>query len=83
MIAAAVETRFWPLYEVVDGRYRLTYEPRARAAGRATGSKGRSDSRISCAPRTHGLVEEIQQSVDRDWAELRSRCGDDEKGALS
>ena len=27
VIGAAVETRFWPLYEVVDGRYRLTYEP--------------------------------------------------------
>jgi len=29
------------------------------------------------------LVEVIQQNVDRDWAELRRRCGDDEKGALS
>ena len=24
---AAVDSRFWPLYEVVDGEYRLTYEP--------------------------------------------------------
>ena len=27
MLNAAVETCFWPLYEVVDGTYRLTYRP--------------------------------------------------------
>src|SRR6478735_3269559 len=27
VIAAAVETCFWPLYEVADGRYSLTHEP--------------------------------------------------------
>jgi len=27
---AAVDTCFWPLYEVVDGRYRLTYTPQAK-----------------------------------------------------
>ena len=27
ILDAAVESCFWPLYEVVDGRYRLTYEP--------------------------------------------------------
>ena len=30
ILAAAVETTFWPLYEVVDGSYRLTYEPAKR-----------------------------------------------------
>src|SRR6476659_4348239 len=32
VVDAAVESCFWPLYEVVDGRYRLTYEPRAKVA---------------------------------------------------
>ena len=27
ILSAAVESRFWPLYEVVEGEYRLTYEP--------------------------------------------------------
>jgi pyruvate ferredoxin oxidoreductase beta subunit len=26
-VNAAVDSLFWPLYEVVDGSYRLTYRP--------------------------------------------------------
>ena len=44
-------TCFWPLYEVVDGEYRLTYEPRERSRSRS-GSARRSGSRTSSGPRT-------------------------------
>ena len=34
VVGGAVDCLFWPLYEVVDGRYRLTYRPPRSPAGR-------------------------------------------------
>ena len=82
VIAAAVETRFWPLYEVVAGQYRLTYAP-AHPLPVERWLEGQKRFAHLLRPENARLVEAIQQSVDRDWAELRRRCGDDEKGALS
>jgi len=82
VIAAAVETRFWPLYDVVDGRYRLTYEP-LHPLPVERWLEGQKRFAHLLRPENARLVEVIQQNVDRDWAELRRRCGDDEKGALS
>ena len=72
IIDAAVETRFWPLYEVVDGRYRLSYLP-----GRAPVERWlRSQQRFAhlLRPENAGLVRQIQEQVDAEWAELLERC---------
>jgi pyruvate ferredoxin oxidoreductase beta subunit len=83
VIAAAVETRFWPLYEVVDGRYRLTYEP-AKPLPIERWLEGQKRFAHLLRPESAELVESIQQSVDRDWADLGSLCRvGDEKGAPS
>jgi pyruvate ferredoxin oxidoreductase beta subunit len=81
VIAAAVETRFWPLYEVVDGSYRLTYEPE-KALPVERWLEGQQRFAHLLRPENAGLVELIQQTVDRDWRELRSLCrAGAEKGA--
>jgi pyruvate ferredoxin oxidoreductase beta subunit len=83
VMAAAVETRFWPLYEVVDGRYRLTYEP-AHVLPIERWLEGQKRFAHLLRPENAALVELIQETVDRDFGELRSLCrGGDEKGALS
>jgi pyruvate ferredoxin oxidoreductase beta subunit len=82
VIAAAVETRFWPLYEVVDGRYRLTYEA-AKPLPIERWLEGQQRFAHLLRPENAALVECIQQSVDRDWAELGSLCRVGEKGASS
>ena len=82
VIAAAVETRFWPLYEVVDGRYRLTHEP-ARTQPIERWLDGQKRFAHLLRPENAGLVEEIQHAVDRDWAELRSLCRGDANGAAA
>jgi pyruvate ferredoxin oxidoreductase beta subunit len=80
VIAAAVETCFWPLYEVVDGRYALTYEPdRIRPIERWL--EGQTRFAHLLRPENAQLCEQIQATVDRDWAALRARCAADEKGA--
>jgi pyruvate ferredoxin oxidoreductase beta subunit len=69
----AVETRFWPLYEVVDGRYRLTYEPRERVPViEWLRPQGRFAHLL--APERAAEVEEIQRAVDADWDALLARC---------
>ena len=72
----AVETRFWPLYEVVDGRHRLTYRPeRQMPIERWLETQGRFAHLLR--PESRGLVAEIQGRVDEDWAALLHTCEED------
>jgi pyruvate ferredoxin oxidoreductase beta subunit len=69
----AVETRFWPLYEVVDGRYRLTYEPREHVPViEWLRPQGRFAHLL--APERAADLQEIQRTVDADWDALVARC---------
>jgi pyruvate ferredoxin oxidoreductase beta subunit len=70
VIAAAVETRFWPLYEVVDGTYRLTYEPK-RVLPIERWLEGQKRFAHLLRPENAALVREIQTTVDRDWEALK------------
>ncbi|MGH3017512.1 MAG: thiamine pyrophosphate-dependent enzyme, partial [Gaiellaceae bacterium] len=72
VIDAAVETCFWPLYEVVDGRYRLTYEPRHTPVEEWLRPQGRFAHLFRTESK--GLIHEIQEQVDSDWAALLARC---------
>ena len=71
VLASAVETRFWPLYEIVDGEYRLTYQPRKRVPIEdwLTGQKRFAHLR-------QPQVAVIQRQVDADWEKLLARCAD-------
>jgi pyruvate ferredoxin oxidoreductase beta subunit len=73
VLNAAVDSRFWPLYEVVDGRYRLTFEPKAVVP---IEDWLRPQKRFAhlLRPENRGLVEQIQARVDSDWDQLRTRC---------
>ena len=73
VIAAAVETCFWPLYEVSDGTYALTYEP-AAVQPVTRWLEGQQRFAHLLHPENAQLVDEIQASVDREWAALRARC---------
>jgi pyruvate ferredoxin oxidoreductase beta subunit len=70
LIAAAVETCFWPLYEVVDGTYRLTYEPK-RVLPIERWLEGQKRFAHLLRPENAALVREIQTTVDRDWEALK------------
>ena len=67
LLDAAVESRFWPLYEVVDGHYRLTYTPTRDVDVEAW---LRPQKRF--AHLTPELVHEIRRQIDGDWASLLS-----------
>jgi pyruvate ferredoxin oxidoreductase beta subunit len=73
ILNAAVDSCFWPLYEVVDGRYRLTYVPESI---RPIEDWLHGQTRFShlLHPDASGVVSEIQRQVTEDWEALRRRC---------
>ena len=74
VIDAAVETCFWPLYEVVDGHYRLTYEPARLPVEEWLGSQQRFAHLFR--PGSEELIRQIQDQVDAEWDALLARCDD-------
>ena len=68
LLNAAVESRFWPLYVVVDGPHRLTYRPT-----RAVDVEAWLRPQKRFAHLTPALVDEIRRQVDADWASLLGR----------
>ena len=73
VLDAAVDTHFWPLYEVVGDAYRLTYEPE-HVLPIERWLEGQARFAHLLRPENAPLVEQIQAQVDADWAELRARC---------
>jgi pyruvate ferredoxin oxidoreductase beta subunit len=71
---SAVETCFWPLYEVVDGSYRLTYTPRTKQPI-DTWLHGQKRFAHLLKPENRDMIVEIQRRVDAEWAALLERCG--------
>ncbi len=73
----ATETCFWPLYEVVDGKYRLTYRPKEKLPVRVWLEK-QARFRHLFEPQNEHIIDEIQREVDRAWERLLWLCGESE-----
>jgi pyruvate ferredoxin oxidoreductase beta subunit len=72
----AVESRFWPLYEVAGGRYSLTYDvPKPVPLEDWLAPQKRFAHLLR--PENAPLLEEIRARVERDWRRLRDRCNAD------
>jgi pyruvate ferredoxin oxidoreductase beta subunit len=69
----AIETRFWPLYEVENGRYRLSYMPPERVPIEEwLRPQGRFKHLLG--PEHRDEVAAIQREVDTEWDALLARC---------
>jgi pyruvate ferredoxin oxidoreductase beta subunit len=73
VVDAAVESCFWPLYEVVDGTYRLTYEP-AEKVPVTEWLRPQTRFQHLLRPGAEEQLEHVQRRVDEEWAALRARC---------
>lgn len=65
----AVETGFWPLYEVVDGKYRITIKVRERKPI-VEWLKPQGRFRHLLKPENEPLVQRIQEIVDREYRRI-------------
>lgn len=68
-----VETCYWPLFEVVDGKWILNYEPKKKLPLEDFLKKqGRFKHLFK--PGNEHLIEAFQAETDRRWEELLTRC---------
>lgn len=73
MAQLAVDTCFWPLYEVTDGNWKLTYKPKEklpvvewlRPQGRFAHLFKKENEHV---------IDQVQAEVDRRWEGLLARC---------
>lgn len=68
----AVETHFWPLVEVADGAWRITYRPKEKKP-LVDFLKAQGRFRHLFREANSELLDEMQRDVDRDWARLEVR----------
>ena len=69
----AAETCYWPLYEVEQGKYRLTYQPKKKLP-LADWLKPQARFKHLFLPQNEGLLEELQKDVDQRWEALLAKC---------
>ena len=70
---AAVETCYWPMFEIVEGKWSISYEPKNKLPiEEFLKSQGRFKHLFK--PENEHLIAEYQAEVDRRWEDLRARC---------
>ena len=69
----AVETNYWPLFEVIDGKWILNYEPKNRLPIEDfLRTQGRFKHLFK--PGNEHLIQKFQKEVDRRWEDLLFKC---------
>lgn len=69
----AADTCIWPLYEVVEGKYKLTYKPKEKKPVVEWFKLQRRFAHL-LKPENQQLLEAIQKEVDRRWEVLLKKC---------
>ena len=70
----AVETRFWPIYEVENGKYTINYIPKERVPVEEF-LKPQARFKHLFKPGNEWMIEEIQAEVDARWNDLMELAG--------
>ena len=65
----AVETCYWPLYEIINGRYVINYKPRKKLPI-SDFLKPQKRFAHMFKPGNEWMIEEFQKEVDSKWQEL-------------
>ena len=68
----AVDTCYWPLYEVVDGVYHITYKP-AQKKPVSEFLKPQKRFQHMFKPGNEWMIEAFQEEVDKRWNELLAK----------
>jgi pyruvate ferredoxin oxidoreductase beta subunit len=73
ILNAAVDSCYWPLYEVVEGRYRLTYVPETVVPVEDWLQPQKRFAHLFTDEGTP-VLREIQRRVEEEWTALLARC---------
>ncbi|MGI6559458.1 MAG: thiamine pyrophosphate-dependent enzyme [Limnochordia bacterium] len=72
VVRHAVDCCFWPLYEVEEGEFRLTYRPRERKSY-VDWLRRQGRFRHLFQPGREGLLKELEREVEERWQALLAR----------
>jgi len=75
MAKLSVQTNFWPLYEVENGKWKISYKPKERKPI-TEWMKPQGRYKNALRPENKWLVEEIQKDVDDNWDRLLILSGE-------
>ncbi|MCL5265892.1 MAG: thiamine pyrophosphate-dependent enzyme [Chloroflexi bacterium] len=72
---SAVDSCYWPLYEIENGQYKVTYRPKEKKpVVEFLKPQGRFKHLLD--PKNKQLLDNLQAQVDRDWEELLRKAGE-------
>ena len=71
----AVDTCYWPLFEVEDGEWKLNYKPKEKKPIE-TWLETQGRFRHLFRPEHRHIIDEHQVEIDRRWEQLLKRCGE-------
>jgi pyruvate ferredoxin oxidoreductase beta subunit len=71
----AVDTCWWPLFEVENGDWRLTYKPKQKKPV-VEWLEAQGRFRHLFKPENAHMIDEMQAEVDRRWTRLLALCGE-------
>jgi pyruvate ferredoxin oxidoreductase beta subunit len=68
----AADTCIWPLYEVVNGQYKITYRPKEKKQfSEWVAAQGRF--RHLLKPDNKQILDDIQANIDKFWEDLQKK----------
>ena len=70
-----VDTCYWPLYEVENGKWRLTYKPKEKKPVEEW-MKRQGRFRHVFRPENRHMIDALQAEVDQRWERLLKLCGE-------
>jgi len=70
----AADTCIWPLYEVIEGTYKLSYKPKEKKPIAEWFKLQRRFAHL-LKPENQPLLDGIQAEIDRRWELLQKKCG--------
>lgn len=76
LIKLAVDTCFWPLYEVVDGQYKLNYKPANKLPIEEWLKPQGRFRHLFKGEEGKAKIAAIQAEVDKRWEQLLFLCGE-------
>ncbi len=68
-----VDTCFWPLYEVDEGEYNITYEPREKLPVEEWLEPQKRFASLFKEGNSK-VIDEIQEDIDKDWEKLQKKA---------
>ena len=74
MARHAVESCFWPLYEIENGVYKINYIPKKKEP-LENWLKRQGRFKHLFIPKNRYIIDELQAEVDKNWEELKKKAG--------